>query len=90
MYNIIVMGNDSKKQNIRKYIRYYILDNINKDEVIIPSEQVLMRMFNVSRGTVRDSLKKFVYTGLITPVQGKGYIANKKSFNLILLTAFVS
>ncbi len=59
-------------------------DITNKKYVVgkpIPSERELMRIFNVSRTTIRQALQKLQSNNLIYKVQGKGNIVSSKLIN---------
>ncbi len=47
----------------------------------IPSERELMKIFNVSRTTIRQALQKLQLNNLIYKVQGKGNIVSSKPIN---------
>lgn len=72
----------SKKEIIREYVIDFIKKS-DKDlnDTIIPSETFISRKFDVSRETVRGALIKLVYSGIISPVKGKGYVASSDIIN---------
>ncbi len=69
-----------------KPIYYKIYDEIKKDIAnkkykageILPSERDFMKIFSVSRTTVRQALQKLQLDNLIYKVQGKGNIVSSK------------
>ncbi len=60
----------------------YIRNKVNSREFLpeekIPSENEFVKLFNVSRNTVRKAIEKLSHEGILTPVHGKGVFVMKK------------
>lgn len=75
---------------IKDILRDRILEGVYKSHEQMPSESELMKVFKVSRITVRQALGDLQKEGLIFKVQGKGsYVSKPKAFqNLARLQGF--
>lgn len=67
---------------IEAMLREKIENGVWKPGMLLPSERELCRMFNVSRGPVRQALHDLETDGLIYAIQGKGVIVNEKPLPL--------
>ncbi|QBO36875.1 GntR family transcriptional regulator [Periweissella cryptocerci] len=65
---------------VSKPVQVYnsILDKIDSEHFVgmLPSENDLTKLFNVSRGTIRSSLNLLKEDGIISSIKGKGNIIN--------------
>ncbi|MBN1819626.1 MAG: GntR family transcriptional regulator [Prolixibacteraceae bacterium] len=67
-------------------LRKHILEGIYDDGVLLPSENELCAVHNVTRPTVRHALDALVKDGLIIKKQGKGSIVRKRPRNIGILS----
>lgn len=68
---------------IAEELKGRILNNIYHKNTLLPSENALMEEFDVSRQTIRKSLKLLSDSGLIQTRRGKGsYILDQQQLNL--------
>lgn len=72
---------------IRKEIENYIKEN-NFSDRPLPSEEILAKNFNVSRGTVRRAISDLVNQGLLYRIPGKGTFVNRKTLSIEKITIF--
>ena len=68
---------------IRAYIINYMEDP-KRESTLIPPENELCRIFNVTRPTVRNAIKGLVEDGYLIPRRGMGTYINQEKLNLTL------
>ncbi|MGV3243177.1 trehalose operon repressor [Staphylococcus sp. 11261D007BR] len=68
------MNDQSKFKTIYDALRQLILDGTYHNGEQLPSEHQLVKMYHVSRETVRKSLELLVSEGMIQKVRGKGSV----------------
>lgn len=71
-----------KKEKIINYISKLIIEGKIKEKDLIPSENALAKLFNISRVTVRLALSELVHSKILIPRKGLGYIYNGNDNNL--------
>ncbi len=64
-------------RSLYETLRKQIIDGVYREGDLLPSENELCRIYNMTRPTVRLSLAALESEGLITKRQGKGSIVNK-------------
>ncbi len=78
----------NRKLHIPLYIQLkdQILAEIKSDRVeigdVIPSEQEMMKTYQVGRATVREAINELVKEGLLEKIQGKGTYVKKKETSI--------
>ena len=73
-------------QQIKETIKSWLLDGVYKPSQKIPSESELMKEFNVSRLTIRQSVGLLVQEGYLTSKRGKGSFVTNSQEKLSALT----
>jgi DNA-binding GntR family transcriptional regulator len=69
-------GNIPQYLKIYELLRKHILEGVYQEGDILPSENELCRLHNITRPTVRLALAKLINDGLIHKHQGKGSIVH--------------
>ncbi len=64
-------------RRVYELLRKHILDGVYKEGDILPSENELCRLHNITRPTVRHALAQLTHDGLIHKHQGKGSIVHR-------------
>ncbi len=63
---------DPLYKQIADRTRMYIIDNELKTGTPLPSQNALIKHFDVSQITVRQALQQLIAEGIVTSIQGKG------------------
>ncbi len=63
-------------RRLYELLRQYIIDGVYKEGDLLPSENELCKLHNLTRPTVRQALDALVRDGFIKKQQGKGSIVN--------------
>lgn len=73
----------SKNIPMHQQLKDILMQKIDEGELVnkLPSERELMRIYNVSRSTVRQSIQQLVSAGLIEKRPGKGNYITKRTIN---------
>ncbi len=70
-------GRVPQYQKVYELLRKHILEGVYREGDILPSENELCRLHNITRPTVRHALSKLTNDGLIHKHQGKGSIVHR-------------
>lgn len=76
----------SKHKVVYNEIRKNIEDNIYLEGQLLPSENIMCTLFNVSRPTIRQALNQIENDGYIKRYQGKGSVVKKVHHRLGVLS----
>jgi GntR family transcriptional regulator/GntR family frlABCD operon transcriptional regulator len=75
-------------KKIYELLRKHIVEGVYKEGDILPSENELCRLHNITRPTVRHALMQLANDGLIRKKQGKGSIVHAMSKDLGILSVY--
>ncbi len=75
-------------KKIYELLRKHILDGVYKEGDLLPSENELCRLHNITRPTVRHALMQLAHDGLIRKQQGKGSIVHGLSKDVGILSVY--
>ncbi|MBN2613324.1 MAG: GntR family transcriptional regulator [Bacteroidales bacterium] len=70
------MAQTPQYRRIYELLRKHIVDGVYKEGDLLPSENELCRVHNITRPTVRQALDALVHGGFIKKQQGKGSIVS--------------
>lgn len=80
------MENMPQYRQLYELLRKHILTGIYQEGSLLPSENELCALHNMTRPTVRHALESLVKDGLILKKQGKGSIVRKPPQNIGILS----
>jgi GntR family transcriptional regulator/GntR family frlABCD operon transcriptional regulator len=73
-------------RKLYEILRQHILDGVYKEGELLPSENELCAVHNLTRPTVRHALDSLLNDGLIVKKQGKGSIVRNRPRNIGILS----
>lgn len=80
------MSIDISRESLSKIVRKKIIDYIEENDLKpgdqLPSELKLVKMFGISRITVREALAQFNQEGIIYKIQGKGTFLKRSPIHM--------
>lgn len=75
-----------RHRQIYELLRKHIMDGVYKEGDILPSENELCRLHDITRPTVRHALSQLMNDGLIHKRQGKGSIVHRIPMDIGILS----
>jgi DNA-binding GntR family transcriptional regulator len=75
-------------KKIYELLRKHILEGVYREDDLLPSENELCRLHNITRPTVRHALMQLAHDGLIRKQQGKGSIVHKIAKDIGILSVY--
>jgi DNA-binding GntR family transcriptional regulator len=80
--------NIPQHKKIYEILRKHIIEGVYLEGDILPSENELCRLHQITRPTVRHALMKLAHDGLIRKHQGKGSIVHRMSKDIGILSIY--